>query len=158
MDDELKRLLEEVYDQWGSETVKAIVKEIDKFPIKWKGILRRSISYRVGDIGGDDAIEFNAADYGRFVDEGVNGILLNRDAPYSFRLSSIKGVAYHIKPWADSKGLNNWAVATSIVRKGIKPRPFFNSVIQSRTTKLQEGLTEAYQAYLDAQVNKINNL
>lgn len=157
MNDELKRLLEAVYDQWGLETVKAIIKQIDRYPIKWKGTLRRSISYETGDVAGDDAITFNMADYGEFIDKGVNGIFQNRGSKYNFRISSIGGVAYHVKPWADSKGLNNWAVARSIVRKGFKPKPFFDSVIQARFPQLQEGLTQAYQSYLDAQVQAVNN-
>jgi hypothetical protein len=156
MNEELKRFFEQVYDQWGQGTVQAILKEIDRYPIKWRGTLRRSISYQIGDVAGEDAISFNMADYGEFVDKGVNGIFQNRGSKYNFRISSIGGVAYHVKPWADSKGLNNWAVARSIVRKGFKPRPFFDSVIQARFPKLQEDLTQAYQSYLDSQVESIN--
>jgi|688.fasta_scaffold706582_2 hypothetical protein len=146
--DELAQILKLVQDKWGRETVNAIVRKIDSYPIRWNGTLRRSISYSQAQ-GIDGEIEFNMADYGKFVDEGVNGIFQNRNSPYSFRISSIGGVAFHIKPWASSKGINNWAAARSIARDGIKPRPFFNSVIESRTPQLGEAITKAMADFME---------
>ena len=156
MNEELILLLKQIKDQWGRETVAAIIKKIDSYPINYKGLLKRSISYEQGtSLDGD--IEFFMADYGQFVDKGVNGILQTRGSQFNFKQTSIKGVAYHIKPWALSKGLNNWAVATNIVKKGIKPRPFFDSVIQSRINVLGESITQGMADYMDDQVNGLNN-
>jgi hypothetical protein len=156
MNEELVNLLRQIKDQWGRETVAAILKRIDSYPIKYKGTLKRSISYEQ-DSSLDGDIEFFMADYGKFVDQGVNGINQARGSQFNFRQTSIKGVAYHIKPWATSKGLNNWAVATNIVRKGIKPRPFFDSVIQSRVNVLGEAITQGMADFMDNQVDRLNN-
>ena len=156
MDKELIEYLRQIKDKWGKETVAAILKKIDSYPIKYKGTLKRSISYEQ-DGTADGDIEFFMADYGQFVDQGVNGINQTRGSQFSFKQTSIKGVAYHIKPWASSKGLNNWAVATNIVKKGIKPRPFYNSVIQSRISVLGEALTQGIVTYEENRINNLNN-
>jgi hypothetical protein len=156
MNEELVNLLRQIKDQWGRETVAAILRRIDGYPIKYKGTLKRSISYEQDDTADGD-IEFFMADYGKFVDKGVNGTAQGRGSQFSFKQTSIKGVAYHIKPWASSKGLNNWAVATNIVKKGIKARPFFDTVIQSRVNVLGEAITQGMATYMDNQINGINN-
>ena len=49
------------------------------------------------------------------------------NSPYQFK----KGPKVsHIKKWAKSKGLNEYAVRTSIAHKGIKPRYFFDNCMQ----------------------------
>jgi hypothetical protein len=140
---ELKDLLQQVTDQWGAETVAAILRKLDSYPIRWNGTLRRSISY---EQDGTD-IRFNMADYGSFIDEGVSGTVVKRDTPFSFR-GRYKGTAFYIKDWALSKGLNQWAVAKSIQKKGIKPRPFFTSVIESRIPELEPFIAQATEDYL----------
>jgi hypothetical protein len=154
MSEQLIKILKGVKDKWGADTVAAIVKEIDRYPIKWKGVLRRSVSYeQQSDLDGD--ITFNMADYGKFIDEGI-GIFGPRNQRIPKR--SIPGLAFYLRPWAQSKGLNPWAVATKIVeRGGIKPRPFFNSVIQNRVPQLGEAITEAYTIYLNESINNLNN-
>jgi hypothetical protein len=156
MNEELLALLIQIKDQWGRETVAAILKKIDSYPIKYKGTLKRSIFYEQ-DKTADGDIEFFMADYGQFVDKGVNGIAQARGSQFNFKQKSIAGVAFHIKPWATSKGLNNWAVATNIVKKGIKPRPFFDSVIQTRVNFLGDAITQGIADYMDDQINNLNN-
>ena len=52
------------------------------------------------------------------------------------------GLAYHLKDWADARGLNNWAVAWTMQNeKGLKPRLFFNSTIERLYPKLGERIT-----------------
>jgi len=149
----LEELLKSVQDKWGRETVNAILKKIDEQDIKWDGTLRRSISYEQAP---DGNITFLMADYGQFQDQGVNGVSNNRQSTFSFRITSIGGVAHFIKPWANSKGLNNWAVARSIVRKGIKPRPFFNDVIEARLNTLGLDIEQAMVQYMEDQIRKYN--
>lgn len=140
---ELKDLLQQVTDQWGAETVAAILRRLDSYPIRWNGTLRRSISYQQDG----EKITFNMADYGEFIDKGVSGTSVKRNSPYSFR-GRYKGTAFYIKDWALSKGLNQWAVAKSIQKKGIKPRPFFTSVIDSRIPELEPLITQVTEDYL----------
>jgi hypothetical protein len=59
--------------------------------------------------------------------------------------------------WANSKGLNAWAVAHSIQRKGLRPRRFFTYVIEQRLDELGPMLEEAYKNYLNQQTNRQQN-
>lgn len=155
MNEELINLLRQVKDQWGRETVAAIIKRLDTYPIKWKGTLRRSITYEQQE-GADGDIDFFMADYGKFVDDGVNGTSTSRGSQFSFK-GNWKGTAFYIKPWATSKGISPFAVAKSIQKKGIKPRPFFNSVIEQRVAVLGEDITQAVADYMEQQVTNFNN-
>jgi hypothetical protein len=152
MDKELIELLRGVKDKWGQETVAAILKKLDSYPVRWRGTLRRSVMYSQQP-GPDGDIDFDMADYGQFIDDGI-GIFGPRKQP--IKKKSIPGIAFHLKQWATSKNLNSWAVATNIQKRGgIKPRPFFNSVIDSRVPILGEAITDAYTTYLE---NKLNNI
>ena len=139
---DLKTIIESASDQWGRETVAAILKKIDSVPIKWKGTLRRSVSYEQDGTN----ISFNMADYGKFIDEGVSGTEIKRATPYSFK-GNYKGTAFFIKDWALSKGKNPWAVARVIQKKGIRARPFFNSVIEARIPQLEPFIAKALEDY-----------
>lgn len=148
---ELRKILKDVYNKWGAETVRAIINKIDSYPVKWRGTLRRSISYSQPT---EDQIDFNMADYGKFVDEGVGQF-----GPRGQRIprESIPKIAYYLKPWAQSKGLNPYAVATNIVKRGgIKPRPFFNSVIEARVPQLGDAVVKAHEEYLNKTIDNLN--
>jgi hypothetical protein len=150
--EELLEILKRVKDKWGQETVQAILRKMDSYPIQWRGTLRRSISYEQKD-GPDGDIIFNVADYGKFIDEGT-GLFGPKGTPIP--RESIPKIAYYLKEWAQTKNLNPYAVATNIVKRGgVKPRPFFNSVIDARTEQLGELITSAYNEYL---TNSINNI
>lgn len=145
---ELQQLLEAAANVWGQETVQAILAKLDSYPIQWNGSLRRSIMYEE-----NEPFNFNflMADYGQFQDEGVDGLKNQFGSQFKFK-GNWKGTAASIKPWADSKGLNAWAVARSIQDKGIKPRPFFKSVIETRLPQLEVVINETYQNYLNQMV------
>lgn len=147
MNDQLILFLKQIKDEWGAGTVQAIIKKLDSYPIKWKGTLRRSISYsQEDDLDGN--IEFNMADYGKFIDEGVNGSRSVYTTAYSFR-GNYGGMAYHLTEWANSKGINRYAAARSIQKKGIKPRPFFKSVVESRATDLGQSITDGMRDWAE---------
>ena len=145
---DLQQLLEEAANVWGQETVQAILAKLDSYPIQWNGTLRRSIMYQE-----TEPFNFNflMADYGQFQDEGVDGLRNQFGSQFKFR-GNWKGTAMALKPWADSKGLNPWATARAIQDKGIKPRPFFKSVIETRLPQLEVVLTETYTNYLNQAV------
>jgi len=145
-------LLQEVKKNWGIETVAAIQRAIEAEGAQFSNELFNSISYTQDDtLDGD--ISFTMADYGKFVDEGVNGLLQSWGSQYQFR-GNWKGTAVAIKDWAAAKGLNQWALGHSIQKEGIKPRKFFNSVIESRLPDLATGLEQAYTAYLNQITNR----
>ena len=150
----IEQVLLEVQDKWGLETVNAIIKKLDSYPIKWRGTLRRSIIYEVDEKQSE--VNIFMADYGEFVDKGVDGLIKKWGSPFRFR-GRFAGTEYHIREWADSKGLNSWALAFKIQRDGIKPRPFFDSVVASRVPNLESDIDKAVKDYLDKTINNINN-
>ena len=150
---ELQALLEAAANLWGQETVAAILRQLDSYPIQWNGILRRSIMYEEKE---PFNFTFLMADYGQFQDEGVDGTNNSYNSPFKFK-GNWKGTAHFIKPWADAKGLNSFAVARSIQAKGIKPRPFFKSVVESRLPQLEVVINETYQNYLNASIQRAQN-
>jgi len=147
---ELQQLLEAAANLWGQETVQAILRQLDSYPIQWNGTLRRSIMYEETE---PFNFKFLMADYGQFQDEGVDGTAQGYNSPYKFK-GNYKGTAYFIKPWADAKGLNSFAVARSIQAKGIKPRPFFKTVVETRLPELQIVLNDTYQTYLNQSIQR----
>ena len=144
-------ILQEAKRKWGSETVEAIKKKIADDDIIWQSNLFNSIRFEQDDTL-DGEIDFKMTDYGRFIDEGVNGTSISQNSQFSFK-GKWKGTAEAIIPWADSKGLNPYAVARKIQRDGIKPRRFFKDVIESRLPDLATELQNAYTTYLNATIN-----
>lgn len=146
MNEELINLLKQIKDQWGRETVAAILRTMDtkRNSLNFNGTLRKSISYEQ-DKSLDGDISFFMADYGHFLDQGVNGTRSAYSTPFSFSgdKDKIRKMGGALKPWADAKGLNPWALAYSLQRKGIEPRRFFDSVVETRIGILGESLTQA---------------
>lgn len=152
MNEQLIQLLQQAKAEWGIETVQAIRNKINEIGLIWQSNLVNSIGFEQDDTL-DGNITFKMEEYGKFLDEGVNGLEVTHNSQFSFK-GNWKGTAVAIKEWAASKNLNNWALGHSIQKKGITPRRFFNSVIESRLPNLATNLDVAYRTYLD---NLINN-
>jgi len=158
---ELEIILRNTYNQWGKETVIAIQKKIDSYKLNYTGTLKKSVQFIPGaDLSnlGQVIIAPPADKYADFMDQGVSGTEIKRNSPYKFKGTpkTIGGMAFYLKPWATSKGLNPWAVAHSMAKKGIKARPFFKSVIEARTPMLGEMWADAEKEYLESMVAKFN--
>lgn len=163
MNEELITLLKQIKAQWGQETVAAILRTMDtkRSRLTFTGGLRSSVKYKqASDIDGD--ISFSMAPYGQFVDKGVKGVnsnyAANKDTTFSFKsLNSRFGIAFHVKKWANAKGLNEYAVATNLAKKGIEARKFFDTVIESRVGILGEDITQGIADFFEAEANRLNN-
>lgn len=140
----LEQILNQVKKQWGIETVQAIIQKIERDDIIWEGNLKNSIRFKQ-DENGD--ISFLMKEYGEYLDEGVNGSRSAYATGYQYR-GNWKGMGFALTKWADSKGLNPYAVAWSLQRDGLKPRRFFKSVIESRADELATAIGVAYNDYL----------
>jgi hypothetical protein len=92
-------------------------------------------------------------EYGEFLDEGVNGTRSAYATQYQYR-GNWKGMGFALTKWADSKGLNPYAVAWSLQEKGLKPRRFFKSVIESRVDDLALLIEKSYNDYLNGLMGK----
>ena len=155
---ELIQLLQQVKRQWGQETVAAIVAEMQRQNLSYQGRLQESISFKQDETL-DGNITFDMLNYGEYLDLGVNG----RNSAYTTRFQfsgepeKIRAMGGALFAWANSKGLNAWAVAHSIQRKGLRPRRFFTDVIEQRLDELGPMLEEAYKNYLNQQTNRQQN-
>jgi hypothetical protein len=147
---ELVNILNLAKKQWGIETVQAIIRKIEQENIIWEGNLKNSIRFKQQENGD---ITFLMKEYGEFLDEGVNGTRSAYATQYQYR-GNWKGMGFALTKWADSKGLNPYAVAWSLQEKGLKPRRFFKSVIESRVDDLALLIEKSYNDYLNGLMGK----
>lgn len=75
-------------------------------------------------------VEIDTTEYYKYMDGGT-GIF----GRFKTRIpdESINGMAYYLRDWAERKGLNPYAVATSIVQRGgLKPREITKEFVNSK--------------------------
>lgn len=144
-------VIQDAKRRWGIETVNAIKKKIEQEDLIFQKNLYDSIGLNQDDTL-DGNITFKMTDYGKFLDEGVNGTENLFGSQFSFQ-GNWRGTGAAIQDWATSKGLNPWATAKSIQKKGIEPRKFFNSVIEERLPQLALDIETAYTTYLNDMIN-----
>ena len=106
--------------------------------------------------------------YGKFMDQGVSGTERKFNTPYSFK----KGIQNrpspkHFNGWIVKKGLAprdergrftarkalSVAIATSIQKKGIKPRLFLTKAFEKNIKTLPEEIVEAYALDVESFIN-----
>lgn len=125
----------------------------------WTGKLIEELDISVDENDGVTTINVFAEDYLEFIDLGVNGVGFQKtksgklDRRFNSNKSVVTGSPFSfkdkkppikaIKPWAESKNLNPYAVQTSIYQKGIKGINFFESSIDEELDKMLDYLTEA---------------
>ena len=140
--------------RWMAEVIKLTTEGIEKVDAKATLNLRQSVGF--ADLPTDAKVAqvaMEMATYWKFVEYGVNGVRVNRGAPFSFRSinPSEKDVA-DIRKWAIDKGLGipadeidaaAYNIAKSIKRRGIKGRPFLNPVLSD--AKMDELVTSIAQ-------------
>ena len=152
---ELIQILLRVKSEWGMQTVNAIKAKIEQEDAIFSSQLLNSITF-TQEVSLDGDVKFIMADYGHFIDEGVNGLTTQWGSQFSFK-GNWKGTAAAVGDWAAAKGLNQWALGRSIQDKGIKPRKFFTSVVEARIPDLATMLETAYTTYLNQQTNRQQN-
>lgn len=141
--------LSEVLNNIAVDMVYCLKQSVRKESLVFEGGLEESIRMPVKMFGTVMSATLYMADYYDFVNKGVRGIggvrktgakpgeqgpkagepweLKAPNSPYKFR----KGPKVsHIRQWAKSKGLNEYAVRTSIAHKGIRPRYFFDNCMK----------------------------
>ena len=134
--------LSEVFNNIAADMVFCLQQSVKKENLTFKGGLLDSIKMPVKMFGFRMIATLFMADYYDYVNKGVKGIGGKRksgrlkgqgweikapNSPYSFK----KGPKVsHIRQWAKSKGLNEYAVRTSIAHKGTSPRFFFDNCMQ----------------------------
>jgi len=134
--------LAEVFNNIAADMVYCLKQSVKKEGLVYKGGLEKSIRMPVKMFGFRMTATLYLADYYDYLNQGVKGIggirksgdkkgqgwvIKAPNSPYQFK----KGPRVsHIKGWAKSKGLNEYAVRSSIAHTGIKPRYFFDNCMK----------------------------
>lgn len=134
-----------VLEAFGEDTVDTMRNILISNGKDASGELIRSLSYQITYEETDIDIEFSMVDYGQFVDKGRKP---GKQPPIS-----------SISKWLAIKGIPQkfaFPIARKIGLKGIKPTPFFDSTISSKTRELINALEIAYSRDLTTWIT--NNL
>ncbi len=134
--------LSEVFNNIAADMVYCLQQSVKKEGLVYKGRLEESIRMPVKMFGFRMTATLYLADYYDYLNQGVKGIggvrksgdrkgqgweIKAPNSPYQFK----KGPKVsHVRQWAKSKGLNEYAVRNSIARTGIRPRYFFDNCMQ----------------------------
>lgn len=126
--------------------------------------LYNSIKGEVKEMPNSIRLGFDMDEYGFFQDQGVKGAGGVRSTTSKFKRTNNKGKIWkqnapnspfsfkanrkpsvkHFKVWAESKGLNPFAVRESVFRQGIKPSLFFTKPFEKAFKDLPDDLIEAF--------------
>jgi hypothetical protein len=138
--------LSQVFNNIAADMVYCLQQSVQKEGLVYKGSLQKSIKMPVKMFGFRMVATLYLADYYDYLNQGVKGIGGTRkykkgvklnipepwvikapNSPYQFK----KGPSVsHVRQWAKSKGLNQYAVRNSIARTGIRPRYFFDNCMK----------------------------
>ena len=134
--------LSQVFNNIAADMVYCLQQSVQKEGLVYKGSLEKSIRMPVKMFGFRMVATLYLADYYDYLNQGVKGIggvrksgdkkgqpwvIKAPNSPYQFK----KGPSVsHVKAWSKSKGLNEYAVRSSIAHTGIKPRFFFDNCMQ----------------------------
>ena len=143
------------------------------------GELDRSIrSYVIPRRGKGLVVEIVAADYAKYVDQGVQGKFRNKDprqakSPYKFGTGTgNKGeLTEAIRQWRKRKGLKQWRdlktgryisyesqvllIARAIYNRGLAPTYFIERPLKGMEMEMRKRLTAAYVKDIEAHLQKI---
>jgi len=97
------------------------------------------------------SFNFLMEEYGAFNDQGVQGAWSKKKAPNSpFRYKRNKPLHGEMfAAWAKRKGINPWAVANSVWKKGVKPSMFFTRPFEQAFKKFPDEMLERFGEDLD---------
>ncbi len=143
------------------------------------GELDRSIrSYVIPRRGKGFTVEIAAADYAKYVDQGVQGKFKNKDprqskSPYKFGTGTGKKgeLTEAIRQWRERKGLKQWRdlktgryisyesqvllIARAIYNRGLAPTYFIERPMKGMEKEMRKRLTAAYVKDIEAHLQKI---
>ena len=131
-----------VFNEW--QTIQSYIDSIaDELRInapELSGDLKNSFDVTVSPSSSGAKIEIDMTYYGRFIDEGVNGVKVSWGSPYSFRDKRPPASAF-------SKYTSNlseqFAIAASVYSNGIRPRNFIQPVLDNKLQGLADLITDS---------------
>ena len=156
-------LVAAVLIKFGKYVIQQARSNLTKGKHNFDKTLYNSLRYNITYQGTNFSMAFSMEDYGQFQDKGVRGAGGTRkstspfnkrnnkgkiwkqkapNSPYSFK-DGKKPSVKHFRRWAESKGLNPFAVRESVFRQGIAPTKFFTTPFNIAFNKLPPEITDA---------------
>ena len=170
MEKSLIEAVAEIVEQWTDELIKDMTADLEAQVTSKRKQLAQSISPSLIVTRSGVSMELSLADYYDYVDKGVNGVQGNQGSIYSYKTARpSKKHAQAIAEWItdagiefNGRGSDNWAkarlsaayaMATSIKKKGLKPKPFFDKNInQARVDNLSQRILDATGIVVELQL------
>jgi len=156
-------LLAAVLIKFGKYVIQQARSNLTKGKHNFDKTLYNSLRYNIYYSDNKFSLVFSMEDYGEYQDKGVRGAGGTRkstspfnkrnnkgkiwkqkapNSPYSYK-DGKKPSVKHFKRWAESKGLNPFAVRESVFRQGITPTKFFSTPFNIAFNKLPPEIADA---------------
>jgi hypothetical protein len=104
------------------------------------GALEDSIVANINTVGENQEIQIDALNYATFQNFGVNGTENDYGSPYTFRtipnIEAFQGLANQL-------GISPWAIAKSVMKKGIAPTFFATNNLDTQVEIFADDYSEA---------------
>jgi hypothetical protein len=159
-----QELISAVLIKFGKYVVQQARSNLTKGKHNFSKELYSSIKYNIYYSGDKFSLVFSMEDYGQFQDQGVKGAGGTRNTTSSFNRKNNKGKIWKqkapnspfqfkdkkppvsaFKQWAESKGLNPYAVRESVYRQGIPATKFFSTPFRIAYNRLPPDLLDAFK-------------
>lgn len=161
-----EKRIQQVMSTFGKRVIQQSRSNLTKGKRNSSKTLYNSLGYNL-DVAktGNFSLSFEMENYGQFQDQGVKGAGGTRNttskynrrnnkgkiwkqkapkSPFSFKEGNKPSVK-HFKRWAESKGLNPFAVRESVFRQGITPTQFFSKPFGIEFKKLPTDIVKAFE-------------
>lgn len=159
-----KELVQAVLTKFAKYVIQQARTNLTKGKHNFSKELYNSLQYKL-EVGPNSfRLAFYSTEYADFIDEGVRGAggtrkttskfnkrnnkgkIWKQNAPNSpFKYKDKKPPVSAFKKWAQSKGLNPYAVRESVYRQGIAPTKFFSNPFRLGFAKLPPEIVEAFK-------------
>ena len=157
-------LVSAVLIKFGKYVVQQARSNLTKGNHNFDKTLYSSLSYNIFYSDNKFSISFSMEDYGEFQDKGVKGAGGTRKTTSAFNKRNNKGKIWKqkapnspfqykdkkppvsaFKRWAETKGLNPYAVRESVYRQGIPATKFFSTPFKLGFNRLPPDLLDAFK-------------
>jgi len=159
-----KELLNSVLTKFAKFVIQQSRSNLTKGKHNFDRTLYNSLNYQMSVGENSFTLIFDMEDYGMFQDQGVKGAGGTRKSTSAFNRRDNKGKIWKqkapnspfkfkdkkppvsaFKQWAESKGLNPYAVRESVYRQGIPATKFFSTPFRLAFNKLPPEIAEAFR-------------
>ena len=155
-------LVAAVLIKFGKYVIQQARSNLTKGKHNFDKTLYNSLRYSIYYSNDNFSLTFSMEDYGQFQDQGVKGAGGTRRTTSAFKRTNNKGKIWRqkapnspfaykdkkppvsaFKAWAESKGLNPFAVRESVYRQGIPATKFFSTPFNIAFNKLPPDIANA---------------